>query len=103
MPMYVFQHLDGTEIEEFFPMEKHPALGETIWRDGRPYVRVPTVPGATVTHGAHTSWSLGRHDLERLGHKNFDANGCGVFTSQRQVDETVARSQDTPTPLTNVR
>jgi hypothetical protein len=101
--MYVFEAVNGERVEEFFHMEDAPSFGTAIRRGGRKFYRIPTRPNATVREGAFVNYTMARGDLERMGHKRFNEHGEGVFSSKREMDELISKSQDTATPVVNVR
>ena len=104
MPRYPFQAADGRRMECFYPMSEAPPIGSTLVVDGVEYVRQAVIPNAAIVPDTNfTNWTLSRKDAEAMGHKEFDENGCAVFSSKRAVDELVSRSQDTTTPIAHVR
>lgn len=95
MPLYDFRNLDtGETIEEFFSMQDVPPMVLRQKPEGgtETFVRVYTVPEARVKADRHFI----SHQLPRnyKHHNRFDAKGNCAFTSQREVDECMARAND---------
>lgn len=91
MPIYEFEAKDGEIHEEFFPMEDAPALGSWITRAKKRYQRIPTPWRAKARKTRH--FAAMSMDPWEPGAPRYDKDGAPCFTSQREVDEFVARSE----------
>lgn len=97
MPRYTFQDLQGNKRVLNYPMSNVPPIGVQVIVDGKRYIRVPdwdSVSAAPVADRNVVSRSLPRnyeHHAKSGG--KFDAAGRPLFTSQKQIRETTARSR----------
>jgi len=95
MPRYLFVTDDEEErfVEEFFHMAEAPELGSVIEINGVRCRRIPSLPIGVVQKDRHfASVSLPQHYLYHRG--QFAPNGDCLFTSMKQVRETVACARD---------
>ena len=53
MAIYVFQSVDGEQIDRVYPMEKAPTIGSLLILDGKEYRRIPSFLIGTGTIAQH--------------------------------------------------
>ena len=97
--MYTFENACGERREFEYPIGEAPKYGETV--DG--WTRVIDLP-------AFNSLAAKRHSRQKVkgwalprnypGAKNYDKDGVPVFSSDSEIRECVAKSQDSSMPLT---
>lgn len=94
MPIYQFETPEGQIVEEHLPMAEAPPIGEYHVINGITCRRVcerkqfdPKPDRRHVALNLPKNWKYA---------KRFDEQGHPVFTSKREIDETVARAKDSP-------
>lgn len=101
MPLYSFKDLDtGEPIELFYQMGQAPGLGEKIRHKGRHLQRLVEAPMGRVKpekrFKAYSQPHKDRHGNLPPGAieaPHYDSDGVPVFTSKKEVDAYVAKSE----------
>lgn len=87
MPHYDFEDTKtGEAVELWFEMSKAPRIGEKIRHEGRRLRRVVSSPQARV-EGEYRfkCWQVSGEEAK--GAKNYDTDGCPVFSSKREIQD----------------
>ena len=96
MPRYEFISDDGETREEFYSVDDAPSIGDAVTIDGKKYRRAPVVPQGLVRESiGFKSYSLPpnyKYHADRGG--KFDTDGQPIFTSRKELGETLAAAND---------
>lgn len=93
MPVYEFESKGGERLEEYFPIELAPRIGDRIRRGRRWYTRIPSgAPQAIQKNYVHVSFS---HPLWHPDAPHHDKEGRAAFQTKREVMEFQARTAGT--------
>lgn len=99
MPEYEFEAKDGERTSVFLPMSQAPKMGSKIRRDGKTFVRIPSVLAAPrVSENVHVvnyqlpAWSPLASAYDTDGSLTGVPGRC-LTTSMRDVDNICAKSE----------
>ena len=91
MPIYTFKTESGDRVELFMPMDEAPSIGALLTVGKSVLTRVADRVSADIRTDKHfTSRALPRWDPSAPRHS---ANGQPQFTSQKEVDEYVSKTE----------
>lgn len=96
MPLYPFRADDGTEIERLYPMREAPPLGTEIEQDGKVYRRVVARMAGIQDRGFMPFVDMTVMDHHPAAPR-VNKDGRPVFLSQREVNDFIARHNDSGT------
>lgn len=93
---YEYESDDGSVIEIICSMLEAPPIGHRIKKDGKEFVRVPSIPGVRVApKSTIVSWTTDPNDPDAPHQVDFgDGTKLTAFDSRREIDEWVAKRND---------
>lgn len=91
--LYEFRrHSDGATVEQWFPVEQRPHIGETVTIDGEPCTRIASSVQGNVAGGIDGHPRVSQSLPPWVPGCRHDKTGQPIIESRRHENEVLART-----------